>query len=726
MSSSINKAVLAAALGASIAPAWPQTLEEVSVTADRQDSYSADFVQVGNFRSGRQLDTPLTVNVVPNTLIESQQDQSLLDALRNVAGVSPSQTSTTVYSNIAIRGITVDNRANYRLDGILPIVNLIDLPLEDKDRVEALKGAAALYYGFTTPAGIVNLTMKRPTPDPYVAATVFGNGYGAVGGHIDAGDTWGPFGARINALYGSVDSGIDSTRGTRSLLSGAFDLEPIDSITLSLDLEHILKSVNEPGVYHYTRLPAPTPTHLYRALQLPPLLNPTTNFGPDWALNRAQENNLLSTLAWRIAPAWELTVSYGSSHVMRDRNFNTLNLATYGPDTNGNGLLSIGQQPDATNDNSNYRADLAGAVSLGFTKHQLLLGASQNIRDSFTVNSVPVTCPGATPVAPRVTCFQNIFDPVPIPEPPPAARTGVLARVNDIGYYLFDRIEMTDRLQVLAGVRKADYTETNLTTHAITYHENPTSGSYGVLFKPSQWMSLYGSYIQSLESTPAAPLTAVNAGATQPATTSSQREGGIKIQPRQGLLIQVAYFDIDEGSAFVDSANVYVLDGRARFRGVEASVTGEVTSDWSLYATGQFLDAKQVSGAPTVITTNPVTQAATVAPTVVGRKIENTPQRTLSVASEYRLYALLPGLSVNGAAYYIGARAVDALNEAFIPGYTLLDVGAAYSRKLLGGETTIRLSDQNIADKRYFSSTGGDYLAQGPPRMVKFSVTVRF
>ena len=214
-------------------------------------------------------------------------------------------------------------------------------------------------------------------------------------------------------------------------------------------------------------------------------------------------------------------------------------------------------------------------------------------------------------------------------------RKRLLGRVNDIGYYLFDRIEITDWLQALAGVRKADYTETNLTTHVVTYHGNPTSGSYGVLFKPSQWMSLYGSYIQSLESTPAAPLTAVNAGTMLPATTSSQREGGIKIQPRQGLLLQVAYFDIDEGSAFVNSANVYVLDGRARFRGVEASVTGEVTSDWSLDATGQFLDAKQVSGAPTVIITNPATQAVTVEPTVVGRKIENTPRRTLSVASEY-------------------------------------------------------------------------------------------
>ena len=155
-------------------------LDEIVVTADRRGSYSADLVQAGSFRDSRQLDTPLTVNVVPEALIQAQQAQGLLDALRNTAGISPAQISTVTYSNIAIRGINVENRSNYRLNGDLPIVNLVDLPLEDKDRVETLKGASALYYGFTTPAGIVNLTMKRPTPDPYLAATLFGNAYGAV------------------------------------------------------------------------------------------------------------------------------------------------------------------------------------------------------------------------------------------------------------------------------------------------------------------------------------------------------------------------------------------------------------------------------------------------------------------------------------------------------------------------------------------------------------------
>lgn len=285
---------------------------------------------------------------------------------------------------------------------------------------------------------------------------------------------------------------------------------------------------------------------------------------------------------------------------------------------------------------------------------------------------------------------------------------------------------MTDWLHILAGVRKTDYTETNLDASAITFEDNPTSVSYGVVVKPRRWMSIYGTYIEGLESTPGAPITAANFGATLPAAHSTQHEAGIKIEPQAGLLIQAAYFNIERDSAFVNGANVYVLDGRARFRGTEFSATGEVTPDWSMYATAQFLDAKQISGADTLIATNPTTGAVTVVPTVVGRKIENTPERTFSFATEYRFPALRPGFSVNGAAYYLSRRAVNQFNQAFIPGYTLFDIGAAFTGRINRYATTVRVTGQNITDRRYFSSTGASVVAQGPPRMVKFSLTMQF
>ena len=69
---------------------------------------------------------------------------------------------------------------------------------------------------------------------------------------------------------------------------------------------------------------------------------------------------------------------------------------------------------------------------------------------------------------------------------------------------------------------------------------------------------------------------------------------------------------------------------------------------------------------------------------------------------------------------------MNAFDQAFIPGYTLFDFGMAYTGMLERHETTFRVTGQNVGDKKYFSSTGANVISQGPPRVVKFSMTTRF
>jgi iron complex outermembrane recepter protein len=680
-------------------------LEQIVVTADRR-SYSADFVQAGSFRGARQLDTPLTISVIPEEVLKSQQAQGLLDALRNTAGVTSAQTSPTVYNNLSIRGIPVDNRGNYRLDGTLPIVNLIDLPLEDKDRVEALKGASGLYYGFTTPSGIINLTMKRPTHTPFVDSDTFGDDNGGLGEHVDANGWWGIFGARVNAVYAKVDSGIDNTEGQRALLSGAFDIRPSDRLAIQVDLEHIEKTVPEPTVF-LLAAPKSTATNLYPRIALPPLLDPSTNLGGKWMKNQAKEDNALAHVNYNISPAWALTFDTGASLASRSRRFSTFTPTDL---TTGAGTLKTTLQNDNQYKNYEGRIELVGAFETGPIEHELLFGASKNVRRQFNSSSTAGACP----------CAQDMFDPVPIPAAALGPAVGVVTQIDDVGYYLFEHARYQDWVHVLAGIRKTDYTESNVTTNVDTFHATPTPISYGLVLKPVSWISIYGTYIEGLESTAPAPIADVNAGAVLPAAPSKQKEGGIKIEPLRGLLFQAAYFDIDRASTYTNAQNVYVEDGRARYRGTELSLTGEITPQLSIYATGLILDAKQVSGAPTVITPKAVT------PTAVGREIDNTPKQTWSLTAQYRFAHAVPGLSLTGGAYYIGPRAVNNLDQAYIPGYTLFDAGFAYQRNLWALPWTFRLNAQNIANKRYWSSTGSLFLAEGPPSVVKLSLETRF
>src|SRR5690348_1812755 len=91
--------------------------EAIVVTADRRNSFGQDYLQAGAFRDSRIIDTPLTVSVISRDVLDAQQAQTIMDAAKNTAGVSQSQINSTIYSNLSIRGIPVDNFTNYRLNG---------------------------------------------------------------------------------------------------------------------------------------------------------------------------------------------------------------------------------------------------------------------------------------------------------------------------------------------------------------------------------------------------------------------------------------------------------------------------------------------------------------------------------------------------------------------------------------------------------------------------------
>ena len=88
-------------------------------------------------------------------------------------------------------------------------------------------------------------------------------------------------------------------------------------------------------------------------------------------------------------------------------------------------------------------------------------------------------------------------------------------------------------------------------------------------------------------------------------------------------------------------------------------------------------------------------------------------------------HRFLKGLAINGGAFFTGARAINPQNSLFLPGYTLFDAGGSYEFMLAGVDLTARVYAQNITGKRYFASTGGNYISYGVPSSVKFSLSAK-
>ncbi|TXL68538.1 TonB-dependent siderophore receptor [Zeimonas arvi] len=663
-------------------------LEAVTVTGESAGSWRGVSTQTGVFRDRDVIDVPLSVDVVPAAVIEAQQATTIYEALKNTAGVTRSQLGPTIYSNIAIRGITVENRSNYRMNGSLPVINLIDLPIENKERIEVLKGSSGLYYGLVPPSGIVNLVTRRAGPDPVTTLTLTGNQHGALGIHGDLArrSEDGSFGWRVNLADSRQREGIHGFEGSRSFASAALDWRVTDRWLLKADLEHVRQdSVEQASV---RLLPA-----VDGVVPIPRLPNPTKLLTADWARYEANATNLLLRSDYSLSDNWIWTVEVGSAETERPRR-NFTDIRNYDLVT-GAGQAFTFVQCCQDYDNRMLRTEVLGMFDAGGLSHELTFGWVDNRREqtsgAFTSFAQP----------------QNLYDPVALAAPTvtlgaPAPRT----RINDRGLYVHDRMSWGN-WSGSVGVRWIDYRNVSPTS---VYETSETTPAVSVGYRLAPRVNLYASYIEGLEEGGQAPLSAANPAQVFPAVRTKQREVGAKAEVG-GALVQASLFEIDRPSAGIDPAtNVYSVNGEARYRGLELAASGELTRRLSFYSSTQLLDAEVVRS---------------TSPALVGKRPENTAEFTASLYVDYRVEAL-PGLSVGAGVFHVGARMVNNLNQGEIGSFTRVDLGAAWRTKFDGRPVVLRANIENLTDRNYWAAAGAGYLAQGLPRTLRLSAQMAF
>lgn len=119
------------------------------------------------------LDTPQTVDVVPQFVLKDQANRTLMDAVRNVPGISlAAGESGAQGDNLTIRGFTARN--DIFLDGIRDFGSYYRDSF-DFEQVEVLEGPAGVEFGRGSTGGVINQESKVPTSDKFTAVeTSFG------------------------------------------------------------------------------------------------------------------------------------------------------------------------------------------------------------------------------------------------------------------------------------------------------------------------------------------------------------------------------------------------------------------------------------------------------------------------------------------------------------------------------------------------------------------------
>ena len=210
--------------------------------------------------TGTRTDTPIeqipqSIQVIPRSLIEDQQDRTLQDALDNVSGITAPDPQEALLTTFSVRGFQADQF----IDGtpIFGATNVFDTgTLINVERVEVLKGPSATLFGGGTGApvgGLINVVPRMPEFEAEYTAGVRGGAFGLVNPFWDLNQPVvdGRLSFRLSGDYERADSFVDFEQSERLLLS------PSMRVLVTEDTELLIRGLYAQTEYlEYSGLPA--------------------------------------------------------------------------------------------------------------------------------------------------------------------------------------------------------------------------------------------------------------------------------------------------------------------------------------------------------------------------------------------------------------------------------------------------------------------------------------
>lgn len=685
--------------------AHAQALTEITIT-DKAPT------QVSGFGDVPLSKAPFSAVTIDQQTLQDIGAQRVSDALRLDASVADSYNSPAYWDMLSVRGYTLDNRYNYRREG-LPISAETMIPMDNKERIELFKGTSGIQAGTSAPGGLVNYVVKRPpsTKDETIrsVSASYGGGQSSSTG-LDLGGRFGQdqaLGYRFNAAYEDLNPYIQKTEGHRKLFALAMDWRITPDSKLEWEIERSERQ--QFGVNAYSllgdALPAPvdgTRNLTRQAWSVPGVFKGTTGS------IRFRQN---------LEGGWLWTTQYGGQRLRTD---DRLSFAFGCGGANCDRYYADGgfDLYDWRSDNERRTADalqssLAGHVTIGQIVHNMGISISRQ-RQLLRSPDVQTNIYMGT---------GNVYDSFVIPSYADYSDSGTNASEYTTELALNDRIELNAQTTLWLGLRHSKLNRNSAKsdgTQAIHDERSFNTPWIAGTYQLTPHETLYVSYGEGIE-TEVAPNKSkyINSGQALPALRSQQFELGIKSQTRTTRR-QVSVFDItrpqsiDVGDCVAANSCKRQINGEARHRGLELSA-GMTRAAWSWDVGAVWLDAKR--------------QSAEVTPAVNGQRALNVPRYTLRGLIQYR-FADIPGLRASMRVSHEGSRQVTEDGSIHLPSWTTLDFAAHYDTRIRGTRTQWTMAVDNLADHHYWREApkqfGHYYLYPGAPRTFRLGVKTSF
>jgi iron complex outermembrane receptor protein len=681
---------LACALGAHAQDGG--TLKPITVSPARVPN-APDVTGFGDFPSK---EVPASATVIGAPQIEAAGAKRLADLTRFDSSISDAYNAPGYWDFLSVRGFIISNQFNYRREG-LPVNAETTIPLDNKERVEILKGTTGLQAGTSAPGGLVNYVVKRPTAQPLREVKLEATQHGGLLGAADLGGRFGAndaFGYRLNVAREDVRSYVRNSNGERSLAALAMDWRATRDSLLEAEFEWSHRAQASQAGFSLLGPVVPGP------------VDPRLNLNHQPWLQRTQFDALTGTLRFTqgINADWRWSAQWGTQRLKTD-DYTAFPFGC-GAEGNFDRYCSDGtfDYYDFRSEDERRRRDaasakLSGRVQAGSVLHDLSMGVLvHRTRDTFPPQAFNYAGTGT-------------IDGQSVVPPAPAATTIVPNRdERATELHIQDAIRWTDRFTTWLGARHTKLDR--------GYEQSITTPWAALSYKLGDVVA-YGSWGQGIESwqvTRSPALALANAGAVLPAAKSKQVEVGLRGGDAafgwNAALFQirrpVTNFDFCTRT-FACATGDY--DGDAVHRGIEASAHW-TSGPWTLQGAMTLLRARR--------------EGSVYEPAVNGQRPTNVPETVVRATAGYRV-ASVPGLSLEGHVSREGSRSVFSDGSLSIPAWTRLDAALRYETKLGGTQTTWTLGVVNVLDKRYWRESPYQfshvYLYPGAPRTVRVAFT---
>lgn len=703
-------------------------LREVIVNATPDGSYTLPDASTGTKTDTPIMETPVSVQVVPQQVLVDQRSMSLEQAVANVSGVftggeEPGQ------EYFVIRGFTTTATLwnGFRIDEYSTVGGgtVGAVLMDNVEKIEVLKGPAGILYGRVEPGGMINAITKQPKEDfAGVAQLTLGSWRDEWAGI----DLTGPLNGSATLLYRLNASEEHTGSWQWGAEARSLALAPVLEWKIAPDTRLSIEGQfrHEAGEGGVQAVPVDPATGQFAAVPMAytPLtatsgfdqtriyLHLTHEFDRDWSVSGkllhaftavpVSESDYINAVYYpAIAPAdlpMDRAVFLGASH----------------------------NRTDAT------MLDVVGHFDALGARHTLLVGA-----DGYYT-------PISQPILGYSCCYAtNFYAPTPLPPGAALVPNGPFGyqisgennqSSRDYGIYVQDQFALPSDVHVLVGERYQHYVETSASSGAIgaPLVSNPPTADHlftprlGLLWRPRRWLSVYYSFAENFGN---------NSGFAFPnvplhSESSRQSEVGVKTEFGGGRLTSsLALYDLAKFNIAAGDPNHPGFDvdiGKVRSKGVEFDLQGELAEGWDAIANFSYTQPYVVIGAAGA-SAGPASETI-----VAGHLLEGVPEHLFNLWTTYRLrQPAWKGWKIGAGARWAASSSYPFTGLS-TPAFWNDSLLASYQQKVGAATLTGQLNVDNLFNKFYYVNLypvpSGNYtdINYGPPRQFRLTLRVDF